>query len=371
MARTYPNLFRSISFRDKLIVDGRFWVAPFERNSAQRNGEISEDVIRYYTELAEGGAPFITVEASTVHFRGRARPRQIGIFEDRHIEGLARLTRAVHQAGSQASIQLQHAGRQTTSDLIGGLKPLAPSPIPCKVHQEEPEELSPQGIEEVIIQFGEAARRALEAGFDAVTIHGAHGYLVHQFLSPYANRRTDDWGGTEDGRMRFPLAVTREVIRRVGTHILVFYRMSGDEFIPGGLEVEEAKRLARRLEEMGIDGLSVSAGIDETARRIAPPADHPADHLHDLAQQIKREVTIPVFAVGQMSRHLDLAEAGIAQGRWDVVELGRAAVADPQIFHKVREGRLEEVNECTYCNDCARLLRNREKVYCPQYKTGP
>ena len=171
--------------------------------------------------------------------------------------------------------------------------------------------------------------------------------------------------------MRCPLAVAREVIRRVGDRIPVFYRLSAEEFVPGGLGVEEAKRLARRLEEVGIAGLSVSAGIDETARRIAPPDGHPVEHLHELARQIKGEVGIPVFAVGQMGRHLDLAERGITQGWWDVVELGRAAVADPQIFRKVQEGRLEAINECTYCNDCARLLRGREMVYCPVYGTGP
>lgn len=371
MSQAYQNLFQPIGFGHKLTVPGRLWVAPFERNLAQRNGGVSEEVIGYYTELAQGGAPFITVEASTVDFRGRARPRQIGIFEDRHIEGLAKLVESIHRAGSSVSIQLQHAGRQTTSDLIGGLKPVAPSAIPCKVHQEEPEELVPDQIEEVVIRFGEAATRALQAGFDGVTIHGAHGYLLHQFVSPYSNKRTDGWGEIEENRMRFPLAVAQGIINRVGDRIPVFYRMTADEFVAGGFGVEEAKRLARRLEEVGVDGLSVSAGIDETGRRIAPPADQTADYLHELARQIKGVVDIPVFSVGKMGLYLEIADEGIGQGEWDVVEIGRAAVADPQFFRKVREGKMEEINECTYCNDCARLLRNREGVYCTQYSARP
>jgi len=227
---------------------------------AEESGEITGRNIAYYRERAKGGAGWIIVESTYVDKRGRARKYQVGVDRDELIPGLKRLVDAVHSYGTKISLQICHAGRQAKSSLAGG-QTVAPSPIPCAPSGEHPRPLEMEEIREVIDSFVKAALRAKEAGFDGVEIHGAHGYLIHEFLSPLSNQRKDLYGGTLENRMKLALEVLREVRKRVGDDFIVGYRISADDYMKGGLSIKETSKVGRALEAEGLDVLHVSGGI--------------------------------------------------------------------------------------------------------------
>ncbi|MGB9661677.1 MAG: FAD-dependent oxidoreductase [Moorellaceae bacterium] len=331
----------------RLELKNRMVMPPMVTNYAYTDGSVTPRLIAYHTERAKGGVGLIIVEATYVHPSGKGFKNQLGIYSDRLLPGLRRLVDAVHAQGAKIAIQLYHGGRQTTSAVTG--QPIvAPSALPCATIGEVPKELTKEEIASLVRAFAEAARRAKAAGFDAVEVHGAHGYLINEFLSPLANKRTDEYGGSLENRMRFPLEVVRAVRQAVGPDYPVLYRLSADEKISGGLTLEETKVFARRLEQEGVNALHVSAGIYETAAWIIQPMYLPRGCLVDLAQGIKSAVNLPVIAVGRINDP-DLAEEILAAGKADLVAFGRQLLADPEMPKKVLEGRPEEIRRCIAC----------------------
>jgi 2,4-dienoyl-CoA reductase-like NADH-dependent reductase (Old Yellow Enzyme family)/thioredoxin reductase len=345
-----------------LSVRNRIHMPPMGTHYATWTGAVTDRLIAYHAERARGGVGLITVEYSYVHPTGRISYYALGVHDDALIPGLRRLTSAIHAEGAKVSIQIAHAGRRGKS-AITGTQPMAPSPMPC-IGGEVPRELSPAEIQNVIAWFVQAARRVREAGFDAVTLHLAAGYLLQSFLSPYANRRTDQYGGSLEGRMRLPLEILERVRREVGPEFPVICRLCVDECMEGGLTLAEAQRMAQLLEGAGAAAIDTVAGIPETMYAVGPPMAMPRGWLVAHARAIKAMVRIPVFAVGRINNPL-LAEQILREGSADFISMGRPLLADPHLPNKAKEGRLDDICPCIACNEgCFQRLYAQLDVSC-------
>ena len=345
------------SFRLKNVeLRNRIVMAPMLSRLCDPNGVVSPKLIDYYTERARGGVGLIIVEYCYIDEKeSKANPGQLGVYDDQLIAGLGDLAEAIQEWGAKAILQICHAGRCTSAKIMGR-QPIAPSSMPSYTG-EMAREMTLEEVEGAIESFAEAARRAKTAGYDGVELHGTHGYLLAQFLSPHTNRRTDKYGRD---RGLFALETLDRVRSRVGSNFPVGYRISGDEFIEGGITLPEAKALAKRLEEKGIDYLHVSAGIIETGQRFILPMYFPKGALLPLAEGIKSSVNVPVIAVGAIHDPA-LAEEALQKKRADLIAMGRALIADPELPNKVQSGKLEEIRTCLRCNQgcISRLPHNK------------
>ena len=348
----------------RMTVKNRIVMAPMERNYANADGTVSERTKAHYEARARGGAGWIDVESTFVDPVGRGRTHQLGLHDDRCIPGFAELVELVHGNGTRIGIELHHAGRNT-SRAISGFQPVAPSPVPCpEAGGDVPHELTLEEIDEVVARYAAAARRAAEAGFDTVELHSAHGYLPLAFLSPLTNFRTDEYGGSIENRMRFALRVIAAFKENVPEHVTIGCRFSADEFLPGGLTIDDAVPYARALEAAGVDYLSVTAGVYASFERIIPSMDVEAGWMLPLASAVKAAVSVPVIGV---SRFTDPREAdrAIADGQVDLVAFGRALLADPELPRKAEEDRLDEIVTCIGCNQgCTARIANQLDVTC-------
>ncbi len=354
------KLFEPIQI-GKLSLRNRIAMPPMVVNLGNSDGSVSEDTKAYYAERAKGGVGLITVEATAVATNGRSSPFQLRIDQDDFIGGLRGLTHEVHRFGAKVSIQLVHCGRQGSSKYTGE-QPVAPSPIPS-AGGEIPRELTVHEIEDLIENFAKAAARAKEAGFDAVEIHGAHGYLISEFLSPRVNKRSDQYGGNLAGRTAFALEVIRRMRTKVGDHFTIVFRMSADEYLPDGLTLNETTAIAMMLQEAGIDCIDVSAGTQESLDMFVQPASLPPGCLVHLASAIKKVVTLPIITVGRIGDPL-LAESILRQGKADLIAMGRALITDPELPKKAKEGRFHEIRPCLGCRSCFDRIFQKARVTC-------
>ena len=357
-----PNiLFTPIDVRS-MKIKNRIVMPPMETNFATREGAVTERTRNYYEARARGGVGLIIVEATFIHPSGRGRVNQLGICDDALVPDFRSLTETCHRHGARIALQIHHAGRETKS-AVTGFQPAGPSETPCPVCKDIPKQMSFSDIEETAEAYALAAGRAKKAGFDAVEIHGAHGYLICAFLSPYSNKRSDIYGGGLEGRARFPLEVVQEVREAVGENFPVIYRMSAEEFVEGGLTLKETRRFAQMLEKEGVDALHVSAGNYVTANITISYMSTPRGHLVHLSEGIKSVVKIPVIAVGGID--FTIAERIVLEGKADLVATGRALIADPYWPQKVFEGRFEDVRKCVRCNHgCIDRISNQQAITC-------
>jgi len=344
----------------------RIIMAPMGTFFADDDGLVTERLRRYYAERAKGGVALIVVEITAVAPEGKASARELRIYGDGVIPGLKRLADAVHRNGAKIAIQFHHAGRQRGAEASDGPPgpPVAPSAIPCRLMKVMPRALTIGEIEGLVEAFAEAARRAQEAGFDAVMHHGAHGYLICQFLSPYSNKRTDKYGGDLDGRMRFALEIVAQSKEKVGADFPMLVRISADEYVPGGLAIDETRIVAQRLQDAGVHCVDVSAGNYESGHMTVQPGWLPRGCLVPLVMEIKKAVTIPVSVAGRINDPV-LANSIIEQGKTDFVSLGRPLLADAEFPNKAREGRLEDIRMCTACCLCMdTVVANEQPLVC-------
>ena len=333
-------------------------MAPMLSRLGDPNGVVSPKLIDYYAERARGGVGVIIVEYCYIDDKeSKAHPGQLGVYDDQLIAGLGDLAEAIQEWGAKTVLQICHAGRSTSARYMGR-RPIAPSAMPSPTG-EMAREMTLEEIEATIESFAEGARRAKTAGFNGVELHGAHGYLLAQFLSPYTNRRADKYGRD---RGLFALETLDRVRSRVGNDYLVGYRMSGEEFVEGGVTLKETKAFAKRLEERGIDYIHVSAGIAETGQNIIIPMYLPKGHLLPFAEGIKSAVTVPVVAVGAI-HDPELAEETLQKNRADLIGMGRALIADPELPQKIQSGQLEEIRTCLRCNEgcSSRVPQNKSQ----------
>jgi len=328
---------------------------PMATNFASEDGFVNDRHIAYYVKRIKGGVGYITFEHTGVLKQGRAFPNMALIDSDQHITHFRRLVEAIHQESGKIVIQINHAGRQTSTSITGS-PIVAPSAIPCPVRKEMPKELSLEEIQKIIEAFGEAARRVKETGADGVEIHMAHGYLINQFLSPFSNKRADEYGGSPDRRMKMAIEVLRTVRNKVGPDFTVLCRLSADEYVEGGLKLEDTKEIAKALERNGADALHISACVAASGYLNHPPYYAEEGIFVHLAQGIKSVVSIPIITVGRI-RTPELANQILEEKKADLISMGRALIADPNLPMKALQGRTEEIIPCISCNRCVLSIR--------------
>jgi 2,4-dienoyl-CoA reductase (NADPH2) len=317
-------------------------------------------VLDYYAEMADSGAGMVVVENATIEPRGLTNPRSLLASEDRFMPGLARLAQAIKARGVPAVLQLHHGGRHAKrADCI------APSAV--ETWGVTPKVMDQADIDRVVAAFAAGARRAKEAGFDAVELHGGMGYLLTQFLSARTNLRYDGYGGGLAGRMRFPLEVFAAVRAAVGDGFPVGYRFLADEYVPGGLTLDETRPFALKLASAGATYLSVTAGCYDSSVKYAEDDRHEA-FMAPFAAAIKQAIpTMPVIAAGRIQRP-ETARAILSDGAADLVGLGRIIFADPLWPKKARGQIGEPINTCTpTCSLCFKRIIAQKPAYCARW----
>jgi 2,4-dienoyl-CoA reductase-like NADH-dependent reductase (Old Yellow Enzyme family)/thioredoxin reductase len=341
----------------------RIVMPPMGTNFSTEDGYTTKRLVDYHVERAKGGVGLIIVEGAYVEPRGKSSVRQLAVDNDDKISGLKELAVAIQANGAKAALQLFHGGRQSHS-LIIGTQPVSASEVFCRFTRETPRALTVEEIKDVIVAFAEGARRTKAAGFDAVEIHGAHGYLINQFLSPLTNKRTDKYGGDVKGRTTFLLEILDHARDKVGKNYPILCRINGDDYIEGGITLEEAKEIAQMLEAAGVDALHISGGIyDSPVPATTGPMAIPRGHMVRLAAGIKKVVDIPVIAVGRINDP-ELAEKILQEGNADLISMGRALLADPELPNKAATGALDDIRRCTACDECIARLFFNETIAC-------
>ena len=348
-------------------IKNRIVMPPMTTRTSDAEGFVTDDSVAYYMARVRGGTGLITVEMASPEKAGRHRRHEVGIYDDRFIPGLTRLVGEIHGGGAKASIQLGHGGGHTRIDICGET-PIAPSAIPHPVYETTfetiiPQEMTKERIAATTAAYVAAAQRAQRAGFDCVEIHAAHGYLISQFHAPFENRRTDEYGGSLENRARFGLEVLRAVKAAV-PDLGVIYRLSVEDFFPGGLPYSEGRQIAIWAAAAGADALHVTAGHYRSlpsAQVVLPPMSLPDATFLDFAADVKQHVSVPVIAVGRLGDPAT-AEAAVASGKADFIALGRTLVADPQWVEKVARG--EPIRRCLACNTCINEMRGGARIGC-------
>ncbi len=335
-----------------VAVQNRFVRSATNDYMADDEGFVTGAHVDLFARLAEGEVGLIITGNANVRPSGKAGPRQMGVFDDKFIDGLARIPAAVHRFASKIFLQISHAGRQTKPRDCGCV-PVSPSPVYDPATKVMPRELAADEIRGVIADFAAAAGRARKAGFDGVQLHAAHGYLLSSFLSPHTNRRTDEWGGPVENRARALLEALRGVKAVCGRGFPVIVKLNSTDFLEDGLTLEDAARVARLLEADGIDGIEVSGGMAEAGRgSVWPGLRSQSDEGYFVANatRIKGAVDVPVFGLGGI-RTLAVAERIVEEGRADLVSLSRPLIRDPFLVKRFRQG-LAAGSECLSCNRC-------------------
>jgi 2,4-dienoyl-CoA reductase-like NADH-dependent reductase (Old Yellow Enzyme family) len=332
---------------------------------ASEKGNVTDELIELYKTLAEGGVGLIITGHAFVQPSGKGMPYQIGIDRDDLIPGLRKIAETVHEHGDgcKVAMQVSHCGRQS----FALEKTIAPSAVFEPLVNIMPREMTIEEIEETIEAFGEAAGRAKEAGFDAIQIHAAHGYLLSEFLSPYTNRRTDEYGGTTEKRVDIVEDIYSSVIEKVGKSFPILIKMNVDDFLEGGINLDESKKIAARFSRMGFAAIETSGGMWEVTTRNEEelgwtPAFVPESRIDirskdkeaynlPYAREIRKVINTPLILVGGI-RSLDVIEKILAEGSVDFVSISRPLIRQPNLPNKWLKGIGGLTADCISCNAC-------------------
>ena len=316
----------------RLDLKNRLVMPPMATSKAEVGGNVSEDILKYYKEKSEGGyISLIIIEHSYISEQGKAHKNQLSISNDSNIDGLRKLSDVIHQNGSKAVMQLNHAGSAAKEE-VTGTKPVGPSAIANPRQGEMPSELTKHEIDEVINAFHDAAIRVKEAGFDGVEIHSAHGYLLNQFLSPLTNKREDEYGGSVYNRFRLHLRIIEAVRGAVGDAFPILLRLGAADFMEGGLTIEDSQVAASEFEKAGVDILDISGGLCG----FTIPDSSDQGYFAPLTEAIKKVVSIPVILTGGITE-AKVAEQFLANGKADLIGVGRAIFKDSNWARKAIE----------------------------------
>jgi len=350
-----PIQINSLELKNRLVVPA------MGTGFANSDGTVSERLKDYLVARADGGFGLTITEITAISRYGKGMANQLSIWDDKFIPGFRDLAKAIHTKEAKVAVQLYHPGRQTFSFLTG--RPVvAPSAIPCPVCREIPKELTVEEIRELEEQFAEGARRAKEAGIDAVEIHGAHGYLVAQFMSGYANHRSDAYGGDLEGLLRFPIEIVHKIRAKVGADYPIIFRLSGDERVAGGRTIQETKTIIPLLEQAGVNAFHVSTGVYASSDYITAPMAIPPGYNVSAAGEVKKATSVPVIAVGRINDPR-MVEEILKEGQADLVAMGRASLADPELPKKAADGNYEDIRWCIACNQgCIDRLLDLEET---------
>lgn len=317
-------------------------------NLCEEDGSCTERFAAYHEAKAKGGfAMIITEDFAITNVAGKGHKYIGGLWKDEHIPGFKEYTDRLHKWGALSIVQLHHPGRQI--GVIDADTPWAPSAIPCPFSPDMmPHEMTQAEIKLVVKQFGQAAARAKAAGFDGCELHGAHGYLIEEFMSPYSNKRTDEYGGDLCNRMRFALEIIHEVREQTGPDFIIGYKLSSDEWVSGGLTIEDTKAYVPFLEEAGVDYFGVSVGVYRSGDQIIPSMYTEHGWIANNAKEVKSVASVPVYAIGRIN-DTRVANAIIKSGKADMVAMGRQSIADPETPNKAKAGCFTDIRTCVGC----------------------
>lgn len=336
--KKYNHLFQPIKI-NHMTVKNRLVMPPMGTNFANPDHTVSEKYKAYFAARCAGGVGALVVEYSCVDESGLSAPFQMGIFDDSQIPGLSELAHIAHRYNVKVGIQIQHGGIQAAFAKGGAIGPSA---------RGDAREMTIDDIHHIIKAFADAALRAKKAGLDFVEIHGASGYLINQFMSPYYNHRSDAYGGNLEGFLRFPMAVYQAVRKAVGDDYPVTFRGVGDEHLEGGCDSTMRLEMFKRLAEAGVDAIHVAAGTVDAMPYVIAPESVPAGYNIAFTQKLKKIVNVPVIVVGRLHDPA-LADQVIAENKADMIALGRALIVDPDYPNKVKAGHPEEIRPCLFC----------------------
>ncbi len=332
---------------------------------ADEDGRVTERLLECYAGLAAGGSGLIITGNALVHPSGRSSARMLSIHGETFIDGLRSLADAVHGSGGVIAVQLVHGGRQCMPVLLGGQPLLAPSEVPVRLFRATPKAMTDGEIWTVVEAFADAAWRARSAGFDAVQIHAAHGYLISSFLSHYTNLRDDYWGGDELRRTHFLEEVLKAVRKSVGSDYPVLIKINSDDLLPAGLHAPESLGHVKRVLQHGLDAVEISGGImDAPIRTIRPGTRTEEDEAYyrDAGRLFRENLPIPVILTGGM-RSRRVMEDVLRRGEADLIGMSRPLIREPDLPNLLRRG--QERASCISCNKCTRF-RRLPYVYCRQ-----
>lgn len=340
-----PGYIGSLQLNNRIVMPAMASQLP------EPDGRLSERLLDYYRARAEGGVSLIIPAYAGVSADAPLM-FNMALYDDSWIADWAKLVETIHGYGVKVGIQLMHVGMlylfagfipKGVTMKVPSEMPWLGDDIPCQV-------LSQEDIDRYIDDFGQAARRAREAGADLIELHSCHGSLAGMFMSPITNRRSDEYGGSVENRVRFPRLIVERIRKEVGSDLPISIRINGSDDLEGGITIDEAARHAATLESAGADAISVSRGIEFWATTTIPSFLYPNGSMLSLVDGIRRAVKIPVMAAGKITP--ELAQEIVADGRADFVALGRPLLADPQLPNKLREGRVDDVRRCIYCMNC-------------------
>lgn len=331
----------------------------------EHDGRPTEKLINCYRNLAQGGVGLIITGFTFVRQEGKALPGKMGIHTDDFAGDYENLTRAVHDAGGKIAVQLVHAGGKANAK-SAGRQPLAPSSVQDDQFPEMPAELTKDEIRDIVAAFGEGARRAKAWGIDAVQLHGAHGYLINQFLSPHINRRDDAYGGSIENRSRFLLEVYQKVRDTVGADFPVLIKLNASDNLDGGLTIDDAVYAAKKLTQAGINAIEVSAGTsasgDKNPARVKINKPEKEAYNLELAIRIEEQVSCPVMVVGGF-RSYEVAEKALREDGMDYIAMARPLIREPGLPNRWLQGDRSSA-KCISCNSCFQPATKEGGIYC-------
>jgi len=332
---------------------------------ADKEGFSTKEIDALLVELARGKVGLIISGHAYINREGQAGPGQLGVYSDRHIDGLSRMTEAVHNAGGKIVVQLAHAGCHADVSLTG-TEPLGPSAMK---NEKRPfcRAMTEHEIGRVISDFGYAAIRAREAGFDGIQLHAAHSYLMSQFLSPFYNKREDGYGGSIENRARIVVEVLSRVKSEVGADYPVMIKMNSEDFVDGGFSVDEMLQTSAMLEKAGIDVIELSGGTRYSGkygavRQNTPKTEEEEVYYLQAAQRYKKHIKVPLMLVGGI-RSYEVAERLVAEGVTDYISLSRPLIREPHLIERWEAGDMRKAT-CVSCNLCMRTAREEDRLYC-------
>ena len=346
-----------------LQLENRFIMTAMGSQLPDVDGRVNERLIEFYRVRAKGGVGLVIPAYASVSADGPMM-FNTAIYDDSWIKDWETLIKGLHEVGVKVGVQLMHIGMIY---LYAGFVPKGcsikvPSMTPWLDTSKPYHVLSEEDIERYIEDFGEAARRAREAGADLVELHACHGCLAGSFMSALTNQRTDAYGGSVENRARFPRRVVERMREKVGPELPISVRINGSDDIDGGITIDEAVQHALILESAGANAISVSAGIEFWSTSTIPCYPYPEGSMLPLVDEIKKAVKVPVIAVGKINA--ELASQVLAEGRADFIGMGRPLLADPELSNKVREGRVDDVRRCIYCMNCLKNDPNAGRGAC-------
>ncbi|TFG21006.1 MAG: hypothetical protein EU530_01570 [Promethearchaeota archaeon] len=350
---------------NKTVLKNRIIMPGMDTGYGNSEGDLPDILINYYELRAKGGVGLIIVEGAYFDPVGAGTSKMLGIDSNKRIPKFRKLVKALNKHGTRTLLQIYHAGAQSTSFMIG-LQGVGPSAVPFEMSGETPRPLTKDEIKKMVREYGKACLRARKAGFDGVEIHAGHGYLLNQFFSLRTNKRDDEYGPQSfENRTRLAVEVAKEVRKKCGSDFIIGYRLNGEDYIADGLKIDDTVKIAKILEDAGIDLLNITGGVFDSPRfPVVAYMNYPKGHFVSNAQKIKEALNKTVVAVVGRINTAEIAEKILQDEKIDLLSIGRAVIADHDFPNKIKEGKVNSIRTCIGCNTCLNQIMTEQQVLC-------